>query len=82
MTNEDGFPKLRYLGSFESGTDTVVIPPAAFERAEVETARELAAAAKAAAIKAADEARIRNTRKARAVRRVERALQVLVGMIR
>jgi hypothetical protein len=78
MTDDDGLPKLRYIGSYDGGLSHLIIPREAFERAEAESAldRELAAAAKLAAIKAADEARIRNTRRARAARRFRSALQM------
>jgi hypothetical protein len=48
MSDGDGRPRLKYLGSFEGGTDTVIIPAEAFapvdQRLVAERAsRELAA---------------------------------------
>ena len=40
MSDEDGLPKLRYLGSYEGGTHNLVIPRAALERVEQSFAAE------------------------------------------
>ena len=79
MNDETGLPKLKYLGSYEGGSDrAIVIPREALERPQAPTAleRELAAAAKAAAAKAADEARIRDTKRTRVARRFRKALRM------
>jgi hypothetical protein len=79
-TEETGLPKLRYLGSYEPGVHNLVLPRALFEQPRVETAldRELAAAAKVAAAKANDQARVTNTRRARALQRLKHALHAAV----
>jgi hypothetical protein len=74
MSDETGLPKLKYLGSYEGGTHNLVIPAGAFERIEQSFAAERAAEEKAPAISAVP--RVQGTRRARAMRRLTKALRM------
>jgi hypothetical protein len=83
----DGLPKLKYLGSYEGGSDcNIIVPRAAFERVEQSFAAEREIEARALAAKAAEVERAkvstRGMRLARAARRFKRALRMFRRMRR
>jgi hypothetical protein len=76
MSNEDGLPKLKYLGSYEGGIHNLIVPRAAFERVEQSFAAERAAEEKGRLAAIAAVARVQGTRRARMMKRFSKALRI------
>jgi hypothetical protein len=78
MSDDDGLPKLRYIGSYEGGTNHIIIPRAPF--AVIEQKLE---ADRVARDLAAEKAKLATMQAARSRGRLKRALRaVLRGRFR
>jgi transaldolase len=79
MTDDED-PKLIYLGTYESGANTITIPRAALAAVEQKIEAKHAEAERQRLAQIADAARLQNTRQAKTMRKLGKALRAFVRM--